>query len=152
MKLKLQLAKAVIFIVCLIADQAAGYYAYSSGFGSFLNSFKPWFGKLLLPNQNFAFGMPLPHFFAYTIFAIVFVLFTAWYFSGPKNWKEHIGFWMIAAGAASNLYDRIILGYVRDYIYAFWGSVFNLSDLMIVTGILLIVLSGAVSNQKNFRS
>jgi signal peptidase II len=47
---------------------------------------------------------------------------------------------MFLAGAASNLADRLIYGYVRDFIDLQMGFVFNLADVFIVVGLALMLL------------
>jgi signal peptidase II len=49
-------------------------------------------------------------------------------------------FALILAGAASNLLDRLSLGYVRDFIDIRIGLVFNLADLMLVAGLILMLI------------
>lgn len=46
---------------------------------------------------------------------------------------------MLWAGMASNLADRLVHGFVRDFIDFAWGFVFNLADAFIVIGIVLII-------------
>lgn len=53
---------------------------------------------------------------------------------------------MIAAGAIGNLYDRITLHYVRDFIYMslpnleFWPWVYNVADALISIGVILLAI------------
>ncbi|HYC79946.1 MAG TPA: signal peptidase II [Candidatus Binatia bacterium] len=44
------------------------------------------------------------------------------------------------AGATSNLIDRMMLGYVRDFIDLGLGFVFNLADVFILTGLIIVLL------------
>jgi signal peptidase II len=46
---------------------------------------------------------------------------------------------LILGGAASNLYDRIVLGYVVDYLDFHVWPVFNLSDSCISVGIAMLL-------------
>ncbi|MFC1514578.1 signal peptidase II [Candidatus Omnitrophota bacterium] len=48
---------------------------------------------------------------------------------------------MILGGALCNLYDRLFLGYVVDYLDLGWWPVFNLSDSFISVGCTLLLLS-----------
>jgi signal peptidase II len=48
-------------------------------------------------------------------------------------------FVFIFAGAISNLIDRVYLGYVRDFIDFGWGFTFNLADVFVVIGILMVI-------------
>lgn len=57
-----------------------------------------------------------------------------------KNRKAQIAMALILGGAMSNLYDRLVLGYVVDYIaFSFW-PVFNLADAFLTVGIFLILV------------
>lgn len=125
----------------IAVDQVTKELAYASKFGGFLNSFRPVFGKLLLPNYNFAFSIALPHALAYTLYALVLIAFCVWYYRADKTLADRFGFYLILGGAISNIVDRVMLGYVRDFISAFWGNVFNVADIAIVTGIVLILIA-----------
>jgi len=48
---------------------------------------------------------------------------------------------MIGGGALGNLYDRLIIGRVVDYLdFQIWPFVFNFADSMIVAGVALFML------------
>ena len=47
---------------------------------------------------------------------------------------------LILLGAFGNFYDRIVYGFTVDYIILFGKSAINLSDLMIIIGILSLLL------------
>ncbi|MBP6911187.1 signal peptidase II [Patescibacteria group bacterium] len=49
-------------------------------------------------------------------------------------------FILITAGALGNMYDRVLLGGVRDRIHISIFPVFNLADIMITIGVLLVAL------------
>ena len=51
-----------------------------------------------------------------------------------------LGLSLIILGALSNLLDRLIFGYVIDYINIFIWPVFNLADAMIVVGIIFYII------------
>lgn len=48
---------------------------------------------------------------------------------------------IIVLGALGNLYDRIVYGFTVDYIILFTRSAINLSDLIIVAGVIALLLS-----------
>lgn len=48
---------------------------------------------------------------------------------------------MIVIGALGNLYDRIIYGFTVDYIIILGRSAINLSDVIIVLGVVLLLLA-----------
>ena len=54
-----------------------------------------------------------------------------------------VGIGLILAGALGNFFDRITLGYVRDFImFDFWKSfpIFNFADCCIVIGAILVCI------------
>jgi len=58
-----------------------------------------------------------------------------------KNTIIALGFSFIFFGGLSNLFDRLFLGYVIDYIQFIQRSFFNIADLMLITGVSLIILN-----------
>ena len=57
-----------------------------------------------------------------------------------------IGFSLIIAGGTANIFDRIVYGSVTDFLYLNFGSIFktgifNIADLSVTTGMILIVIS-----------
>lgn len=141
MRTNAPLKYGVIALGVIAIDQTTKYLAYTSGFGSFLDRMQPVFSKVLLPNYNFAFSIPLPHIFAYVFYTFILIAFCIWYFSGTKNAAERVGFYLVIGGAISNIIDRMILGYVRDFIAGFWGNIFNIADIAIISGIILILIA-----------
>lgn len=82
---------------------------------------------------------------------IILVLGVLWYLllRNKKNPGILLGISMILGGGASNLYDRITKGHVVDY-FSFrspWERlnrvVFNISDMFIFLGSILMVLFGS---------
>lgn len=62
-----------------------------------------------------------------------------------KNLQTHpdiaLATGMIVVGALGNLYDRITYGFTVDYFIVFGRSAINLSDIVIVAGVILLLLS-----------
>jgi signal peptidase II len=62
-----------------------------------------------------------------------------------KNVKAHpkIAFSsaLILIGAVGNVFDRIFYGFTVDYLIFFGRSALNLSDLLIVLGVVLLLIS-----------
>ena len=84
------------------------------------------------------------------MYGIYFVVLSASIAWAKKHWRQETNLFKLAwvlifAGAFANVGERIILGYVRDFIYISffrWTGVYNLADGMIITGIILqIILS-----------
>lgn len=62
----------------------------------------------------------------------------------PKSRIEMVGYSMILGGALGNLIDRVIYGYVIDfldfYIFGYNYPIFNLADTFIFIGVLVLIL------------
>ena len=49
----------------------------------------------------------------------------------------HMGLSAALAGAASNLYDRVVRGVVVDFVDLGWRPIFNVADVSITLGVLV---------------
>ena len=56
---------------------------------------------------------------------------------------------LIIIGALGNLYDRIVYGFTVDYLIFFGRSAVNISDMLIVLGVILLLLSSRKSKLHN---
>jgi signal peptidase II len=54
---------------------------------------------------------------------------------------EHLGFAFAVAGALGNIADRLLRGYVVDFIHIRYWPVFNVADIAVVVGVALITLA-----------
>lgn len=118
-----------LFIIFILADQFLKYFIG--------NAFR---------NSAFAFSLPVPTILIYLIYFVV-VLGMVYYVQ--KNQKDFsvyskLAWVLIFAGAASNIGERIFLGYVRDFIYISfykWTGVYNVADGYIILGIIILLFS-----------
>ena len=80
------------------------------------------------------------------IVSLIIICFIVYYIlkNKPKDRLEKIGYAMILGGAFGNLFDRIIYGYVIDfldfYIFNYDYPIFNLADSFIFVGVVLLVI------------
>ena len=96
-------------------------------------------------NTGAAFGL-----FSGSTTALIFVsvlmvaaLFVFNVFVKNKNMFYSISFGLIVGGALGNLYDRVKLGYVRDFIYLDFAPnfpIFNLADSCLCVGAAMMVV------------
>ena len=67
---------------------------------------------------------------------------------------EKLALTLVLAGGLSNLLDRLMRGYVVDYFAIQWKAlkkvVFNLADIFIIFGSLILVLVQSVEGVKDF--
>lgn len=92
-------------------------------------------------NVGIAFSLPINQ--TFLIFLIGIILVGLIFYSRTLFLKKdflNLSFvFLIIAGALSNLYDRIIFGFVIDYLDLSYFTVFNLADVMIFCGVMLLV-------------
>ncbi|WP_406678203.1 signal peptidase II [Moorella sp. ACPs] len=102
-------------------------------------------------NPGAAFGLlanKTPVFVTVTVMVVVVIL-AAYRFLPPGRFTLRLALAMIAGGALGNLIDRLRFGYVVDFLdFRIW-PVFNLADIAIVGGVVLLCweLLGPVSEQ-----
>lgn len=83
----------------------------------------------------------------------IIVVFIIKYIATTKTNKlETICYGLIIGGAAGNLIDRIIYGYVIDFldfnIFNYSFPIFNMADTAIVIGIFLLLISSFIESRK----
>lgn len=86
--------------------------------------------------------------------AIIIVGMMIYMFKMPKENQSHwmkVAFMLIMSGAIGNLIDRIHLGYVRDFLYfkLIDFPIFNVADILVVTGVGLLLLLILISDSEN---
>lgn len=93
-------------------------------------------------NKGISFGIELPYYLSVGFMAAFLVLLIWLLFQRTtRNPSMMIGLVLSIAGGASNLIDRIELGYVRDFVaLAPWLPIFNFADVLVVGGVILILI------------
>jgi len=80
----------------------------------------------------------------WVLFAVAVVATSAllglWYRRRRGRWREHAGFALVVAGALGNALDRVARGHVVDFIHVRFWPVFNVADVLVVAGGLLLLL------------
>jgi signal peptidase II len=101
-------------------------------------------------NTGAAFGM-LPGFSdVFTVLAIVVAAAILYYFPQvPRDdWLLRLAMGLQFAGALGNLVDRLTIGWVTDFISIWIIPVFNVADLCITTGVVLLLISVWLKERK----
>ena len=93
------------------------------------------FALRLFQNPNLAFNLPLPQ---NIIIILSLVIIAGLFVLAYKKSLYRFLIFIIILGAVSNLADRIVHGFVTDYFYLWPISYFNLADLFIFAGVLLL--------------
>lgn len=87
-----------------------------------------------------------------TILALIFIIYLIYKEKRLNNLKN-IYYGFLIGGIVGNFIDRILHGYVIDFldfnIFGYNFPVFNFSDTFIVLGVLLILIENFVGGEKN---
>lgn len=90
-----------------------------------------------------------------TIVSFLIIIGIIYYLFKNKVTKkiEIVGYSLLLGGAIGNLIDRIVYGYVIDfldfYIFKYDFPIFNIADIGIVVGIILLLVSMILEVYKN---
>ncbi|MBI5731844.1 MAG: signal peptidase II [Candidatus Magasanikbacteria bacterium] len=129
-------------IAWLAMDFATKYYAAHADVNSivFIQNF---FYLTLHGNKGVAFGVFLGHVFQIIVSIIILALLVTFGFRHLLRQKRNsflnqILLGIIIGGALGNLINRIYLGYVIDFIVLRPFPVFNLADIGITVGLLIL--------------
>lgn len=115
----------VIFLVLIIVDQVLKFI---------LNRYFP---SIIFSSQNF---LGMSSYLQLALLVILIAIIILLYYKNKNFQQNLLAFVFIISGALSNLLDRFFHGHVIDYLPIINGY-FNLSDLYILFGLILIVLN-----------
>ncbi len=92
-------------------------------------------------NYNAAFSLSFGFDIAW-LAALVLLCAFGWLYQSlqQKDWLSASALIVLILGASANFYDRIVYGFVVDYIEIFNVTVFNLADVLVVSGAILLGL------------
>ena len=139
-----------ISAVVVVLDQASKFAALRYLVRHAQVELLPFLNLALTFNTGAAFGFLNQHsgwqnFFFIAVAAIASVAIILWLRRLlPAEWLTGIGLSLVLGGAVGNLIDRLIHGYVVDFIDVVFGSwhfwTFNIADAGISVGAVLLVL------------
>lgn len=157
---KNQLAWLWLAIATVIIDQIGKFWivkSYMYGSRAYL---MPFINIVLAHNEGAAFGMlrnaaGWQHWFFIIVAILVSIVIVSLLAKTPRvdNWSA-AGMALILGGAIGNLYDRVVLGYVVDFVDLHLGSIhfpayFNIADVAINVGILLWIIGALFCSKQN---
>ena len=143
-----------LFVLIIIADQLSKFFIFGLPSKSIIGDLL-WFQSE--KNTGAAFSMFSGNNIAFIIItsiaciALFYVLFS-------KNLMtkklEKLALSLVIGGAISNLIDRIIYAYVRDFIYLKFinFAVFNVADMAITIGAILLIISILFLQKKDVKN
>ena len=133
----------IIIILGLILDRLSKVYAINNFIENPIEG--PLINLTYLENRGAAFGILQDKRVFFLLITIAIVCYLLYYFY--KSYKTNptilnISLSMIIAGALGNFYDRIINGYVVDFIeFSFFNfPVFNIADIFVTLGCALMII------------
>jgi len=140
----------VVITVMFLTDRVSKNYVidFFLNYGSDSYYFNSFLNFVLLWNTGMAFGIfesdnYTYHIFSFLIFLVIIFLVIWLFRTGRKIEKTSIA--LITGGALGNWFDRMVYNAVPDFIdlhyLDFHWFVFNVSDIIISFGILLLILS-----------
>lgn len=133
----------IIIILGLVIDRLSKIYAVNNLMGKNIDG--KLFNFTYLENRGAAFGILQDKRLIFIILTSAIVIYLFYYFI--KNIKTspmilNLSLAMIISGAIGNFYDRLIQGYVVDFIeFSFVKfPVFNVADILVTVGCALMII------------
>ncbi len=142
----------LISVIVFILDQATKYYIKAHiGFFDVIRV-TPFFNIVYAENTGSAFGM----FKSLGIYFFIFVSIAAVVFLTVlivRDGGNRIAYSLLLGGAAGNLLDRAVFGYVVDFLDFYIGSyhwpAFNVADSALTVGIAFLFVKTIRGNRGN---
>lgn len=139
----------VLSFLILVADQASKFYFEHTFEVGTAEKVAPHFNFVLAHNHGAAFsfladagGWQKYLFLGISFAVIVFLLTALWKHSGKTLFSLAAS--LLIAGAAGNLIDRMVYGYVIDFLDFYWNSLhwpaFNIADIAITCGAAAFII------------
>lgn len=153
---KIYITAIIIFIIDQISKVIISSYI---GLNSSVRIIKNFFYLTYTNNTGASFGILKNSRVLLIVLSIIALVILLRYISTFKETKYNIlGLGFLMGGIIGNLLDRVLFGYVRDflnfYIIGYDFPVFNIADIFIVLGVFILIISilkGEDSNGSNSR-
>ena len=135
-----------IIVAILVVDLVTKYvFDATLEFGESKTIIPYLFNFKLIHNVGAAWGILAGKQVFLIVISFVFLAIFIFYYIKEKNktWLMNISFGFLIGGCVGNLFDRLFIGYVRDFIqFAFWQSfpVFNFADIFLCVGVVLFAI------------
>ena len=128
----------LIFVAALVLDQISKIWILQV-----LPDTKRFFGLQYSENYGILFGISLPTGVIFRLTALILTVALGVFWSehrkGRLNKMHETAFALIVAGGLGNMIDRIRLGFVVDFIHIGPYPNFNLADVWIVVGVMMLL-------------
>ena len=140
------LALATVLSVVIVDRLTKNFFTSILSLRESLPIIRNYFHMTLVHNTGIAFGLFKNQGIVFIIIPVIAIILLGYNIYYYKNNDENlsrlyiIAFSLILGGAIGNLIDRILFGYVIDFIDLKIWPVFNLADSAITIGALIIAL------------
>ena len=140
---KIYITAIIIFIIDQISKVIISSYI---GLNSSVRIIKNFFYLTYTNNTGASFGILKNSRVLLIVLSIIALVILLRYISTFKETKYNIlGLGFLMGGIIGNLLDRVLFGYVRDflnfYIIGYDFPVFNIADIFIVLGVFILIIS-----------
>ena len=139
--------KSILLIVLIFLDLITKYYFSTNLLLNETIKLNNYVELIYIQNFGISFGLfseILPTWFI-NVIGLIIVIFLFYLISLSNSKLERIAFFIIIIGAVSNILDRIINGYVVDFIVihykSFYWPAFNFADMYITLGIIMLIIT-----------
>lgn len=151
-KIKFQnIAIAFGIAIFFIADRGLKIFAQNNGSETYFRLLGDWFLFRFTPNPYISFSLPVSGILLNITIILIIIGLIYYIFYLILNKKNQLSnpndrkiililLTIILFGAISNIQDRLIYGYVIDYLELKYFTVFNLADIMISGGTIILII------------
>jgi len=151
MSKKVYLIALILFVIDQISKALISTYLKLN---ESITIIKDFFYIRYINNTGASFGILSNSKVLLIILSIIAIIIILRYMNTFKKTKMNlIGFALILGGILGNLADRILYGYVKDFldfvIFNYNYPVFNLADIFIVLGVIILIISIIRGEDKN---
>ena len=145
----------IVAFLCILIDQITKLLVISNlDINTGFNIIKSFFSILYVRNTGAAWGVFSNGTMILAFLSIIFLYFVIKYIYETKNISKinSISYGMLIGGIIGNLIDRLLRGYVIDFlsfnIFGYSFPIFNIADSFIVISIVLIAIDSFMKEGK----
>ncbi len=128
----------VVFVLSVI-DALAKWWAIGYAVPANSNTIPAVFAFALHKNPGIAFDIPVPFYIILPLTLAIIILFGSYFGRASfieNKLTESLACLMVCLGALGNFLDRFVNGFTTDYLIIFHTSAINISDLLILIGMI----------------
>ncbi len=146
--------KLILLTLLIFLDFFSKYIVVTNIFQNQFIKINEYLDIVYVKNFGVSFGLfsNIVPFWVLVIIGIMIILFIFYLMIKSDKKLEKLSYFIILAGAISNISDRAINGYVIDFVSLhynnFYWPAFNLADIYITVGIIMLLSSFFIKSEK----